>query len=67
MENDDRIVDLFDGVDLNNLRHLVIEQICDKGAKILEGPVERTGASGAIRSIYLRDPDANLVEVSNYV
>ena len=45
----------------------VIEQICDKGAKILEGPVEKTGASGAIRSIYLRDPDANLVEVSNYV
>jgi hemoglobin len=29
VENDDRIVDLFDGVDLNNLRHLVIEQICD--------------------------------------
>ena len=28
VENDDRIVDLFDGVDLDNLRHLVTEQIC---------------------------------------
>ncbi|HWA11548.1 MAG TPA: VOC family protein [Burkholderiales bacterium] len=33
---------------------------------ILEGPVERTGATGAIRSVYFRDPDGNLVEVSNY-
>jgi catechol 2,3-dioxygenase-like lactoylglutathione lyase family enzyme len=29
--------------------------------------VERTGAVGKIRSIYLRDPDANLIELSNYV
>jgi catechol 2,3-dioxygenase-like lactoylglutathione lyase family enzyme len=33
---------------------------------ILEGPVERTGATGTIRSVYFRDPDGNLVEVSNY-
>lgn len=31
-----------------------------------EGPVERTGALGPIRSIYLRDPDMNLVEVATY-
>jgi catechol 2,3-dioxygenase-like lactoylglutathione lyase family enzyme len=31
------------------------------------GPVERDGAVGAIRSVYLRDPDFNLVEISNYV
>jgi catechol 2,3-dioxygenase-like lactoylglutathione lyase family enzyme len=37
------------------------------GIAILEGPVERTGATGAIRSLYFRDPDANLVEVSNYL
>ncbi|CAN9514875.1 unnamed protein product [Ophioblennius macclurei] len=36
------------------------------GVKIVEGPVERTGAVGAITSLYFRDPDHNLVEVSNY-
>ncbi|QUQ64716.1 VOC family protein [Kutzneria sp. CA-103260] len=36
------------------------------GSLIEEGPVERTGATGPIRSIYLRDPDANLIELSNY-
>src|SRR5690348_9505354 len=33
---------------------------------ILEGPVARTGAKGAMRSVYVRDPDLNLVEVSEY-
>lgn len=34
---------------------------------IEEGIVNRTGASGEIKSIYLRDPDMNLIELSNYV
>lgn len=34
---------------------------------IAEGPVQRTGALGPIRSVYFRDPDLNLIEVSTYV
>ena len=36
------------------------------GVPILDGPVARTGATGPIRSLYFRDPDRNLVEVSTY-
>jgi catechol 2,3-dioxygenase-like lactoylglutathione lyase family enzyme len=36
------------------------------GVKIIEGPVVKTGALGPIRSVYLRDPDLNLVEISVY-
>ena len=34
------------------------------GWPILAGPVTRTGATGPIRSVYVRDPDLNLIEVS---
>ena len=37
------------------------------GVQIIDGPVKRSGAVGPIRSIYFRDPDANLIEVSNYI
>ena len=37
-----------------------------KGIEIVEGPVKRTGALGPITSIYIRDPDGNLIELSNY-
>jgi catechol 2,3-dioxygenase-like lactoylglutathione lyase family enzyme len=37
------------------------------GINIVEGPVQRTGAKGTILSIYLRDPDGNLIELSNHI
>ncbi|XP_049622864.1 glyoxalase domain-containing protein 5 [Suncus etruscus] len=40
-------------------------QACD--VPIEDGPVPRTGAKGPIMSIYFRDPDRNLIEVSNYI
>lgn len=36
------------------------------GVEVLGKPIQRTGALGAICSIYLRDPDGNLLEISNY-
>jgi catechol 2,3-dioxygenase-like lactoylglutathione lyase family enzyme len=38
-----------------------------KNCKIIDSIVERTGANGKIQSIYLRDPDNNLIELSNYI
>ncbi len=35
------------------------------GVTVNEGPVQRTGAQGPILSVYFRDPDQNLIEVSN--
>jgi len=45
---------------------ILISNLEKMGIDILDGPVERTGAIGKINSIYFRDPDGNLVEVSNY-
>ncbi|WP_422029833.1 VOC family protein [Roseovarius sp.] len=36
-----------------------------QGVEVIEGPVRRTGATGPILSVYIRDPDGNLIEVSN--
>ena len=44
----------------------VMERLTRNGLKILQGPVDKTGATGAIRSVYVRDPDLNLIEISVY-
>lgn len=44
-----------------------IQHLNSCGVSIIEGPVEKTGATGPIRSVYFRDPDGNLIEVSEYV
>lgn len=44
----------------------VIAHLRACGVPILEGPVRRTGAVGPILSVYFRDPDQNLIEVSTY-
>ena len=36
------------------------------GVAIIAGPVQKTGARGPIQSVYFRDPDFNLVEISTY-
>jgi catechol 2,3-dioxygenase-like lactoylglutathione lyase family enzyme len=44
----------------------VLIHLKECGVSVLEGPVPRTGAVGPIISVYFRDPDSNLIEVSNY-
>ena len=44
----------------------VIAHLKSCGVKVIGGPVQRDGARGSMMSVYFRDPDLNLVEVSNY-
>ncbi|MFF1565395.1 VOC family protein [Streptomyces sp. NPDC058293] len=44
----------------------IVAELASHGVPLEEGPVERTGATGPIRSVYVRDPDDNLLELSNY-
>ncbi len=56
-------------VDLCLLAHTpiaeIVRHLAAHGVAIEEGPVERTGAQGPILSVYVRDPDGNLIELSN--
>jgi catechol 2,3-dioxygenase-like lactoylglutathione lyase family enzyme len=44
----------------------VIKKLNQAKVPVIEGPVKKTGATGPIRSVYVRDPDLNLVEISVY-
>lgn len=43
----------------------VAAELATAGVAIIEGPVARTGATGPLKSVYVRDPDDNLIEISN--
>lgn len=43
----------------------VMAEIALKGVELVERPIQRSGARGTLVSIYLRDPDGNLIEVAN--
>jgi catechol 2,3-dioxygenase-like lactoylglutathione lyase family enzyme len=45
----------------------VVEHLGEVGIAIEEGPVDRTGAVGPLRSVYVRDPDGNLVEFAEQI
>jgi len=44
----------------------VIARLKENGVVVADGPVQKTGALGPMMSVYFRDPDGNLIEVSNY-
>jgi catechol 2,3-dioxygenase-like lactoylglutathione lyase family enzyme len=44
----------------------VVAHLGECGVPIIAGPGPRAGAIGTIQSVYIRDPDQNLVEISNY-
>jgi len=44
----------------------VIDHLRACGIDIIEGPIAKSGAMGPLNSVYFRDPDGNLIEVSNY-
>ncbi len=43
----------------------VVRHLAAVAVEIVDGPVERTGATGSILSVYIRDPDGSLIEISN--
>jgi catechol 2,3-dioxygenase-like lactoylglutathione lyase family enzyme len=45
----------------------VIDKLNSESWPIIEGPVIRTGATQKINSIYVRDPDQNLIEISEFI
>ena len=46
---------------------MVIKHLNNLSVDIEEGPIQRTGATGNIMSVYIRDLDENLIEISSYM
>jgi catechol 2,3-dioxygenase-like lactoylglutathione lyase family enzyme len=44
----------------------VEDRLRERDVEVVEGPVERTGTVGRLESVYVRDPDGNLVEIGRY-
>ncbi|GGM71644.1 catechol 2,3-dioxygenase-like lactoylglutathione lyase family enzyme [Halarchaeum rubridurum] len=44
----------------------MLADLRESGVDVAEGPVEREGARGWTTSVYVRDPDGNLVEIARY-
>lgn len=45
----------------------VLAHLASQNVAVEDGPIERTGATGPINSVYIRDPDGNLIEISQLV
>lgn len=45
----------------------VVQLLNEQSVSVEVGPVRRTGANGPIKSVYLRDPDGNLIEIANQI
>ncbi len=44
----------------------VCQELARRQTPLIEGPVTRTGATGTLTSVYIRDPDGNLLELARY-
>ncbi|PHI45638.1 lactoylglutathione lyase [Bacillus halotolerans] len=49
------------------MQPVLFQNVTKMNVNVEEGPVKRTGALGPILSVYIRDPDQNLIELSQYL